>query len=838
MTTAQPTSGGALAELTIPVAGMHCASCVNRVERSIGEVNGVAQASANLAAETATARFDPARLDMRAMVAAVRDSGYEVPVGATVLRVEGMHCAACVGRVERALAAAPGVLDATVNLVAEEARVRHVEGLAAVVDLKAAAGAAGYRVIEIGQDAGDRVAAAESAAEAARGRQRALLRNQAVFALGIGVLLLWAGAEYLPWLRQWAPDFLKSPYVMLALATPVQLWAGWRFYEGAWRTARRRSVDMNALIALGTSAAYLYSLVLTIRPGALAGSAASTAYYYDTASIIIGLVLLGRYLEAHAKGRTAAAIKQLMGLQAKTARVERDGQTLEVAIEEVLTGDVVLVRPGEKVPVDGEVVAGASAVDESLVTGESIPVERGPGDAVIGATLNTTGSLRVRATTVGRGTVLAQIIRLVEQAQGSKAPVQKLADWAAARFVPAVILTALATLAIWLAIGPDPKVTHALVSCVAVLVIACPCALGLATPTAIMVGTGQGARRGVLIRGGAALEVAGKIDTLVLDKTGTVTRGVPELTDVVSLNGAAEAELLRLAAGAEGDSEHPIARAIVRGAEARGAALVRADKFHSITGAGVRAVVDGRDVLLGTAALLAGEGVDVAEAAATADRLAAQGRTPMYAAVDRELAGVLAVADSMKPEAPAAVTALRRMGLRVLMLTGDKRATAQAIALDAGIDEIRAEVRPEDKAAIVRELQSAGRRVAMAGDGVNDAPALAQADLGIAMGSGADIAVEAGEITLVRGDLRGVVTAIDLSRRTLRTVKQNLAWAFGYNVLLIPVAAGVLFPSFGLQLSPMLAAAAMALSSLSVIANSLRLRRYRPSSTNLGATTI
>ena len=808
--------------LTLPIEGMHCASCVGRVEQFMSRVEGVAAATVNLAAETATARFDPARTDAAALAAAVAAAGYAVPTSETQLRIEGMHCASCVQRVEGALRGTPGVLEAVVNLAAGRGRVRSIRGLATRGDLAAVIAAAGYEVVE--------PAAASGAAEreggswdALRRREQRLLGWQAAAALVLGLLVLWAGAAYIPGL--WRPEVFANPAVQLALATPVQFLAGWRFYRGAWTALRRGGADMNTLIAVGTSAAYGSSLVLTLWPAVLAGGAA--LYHYDTAMIIIGLVLLGRWLEARAKGQASAAIERLMDLRPATARVERAGEPVEVPLADVRVGDVVHVSPGAKIPVDGEVLDGSSAVDESMVTGESIPVEKAAGDQVVGATVNTTGRLRIRATAVDRDSVLAQIIRLVEQAQTTKAPMQRLADRVAGRFVPAVILVALATLAVWAAVGPDPKGAHALVSFVAVLVVACPCALGLATPMAIMVGTGRGAEHGVLIRSGEALEAAGKIDTVLLDKTGTLTQGEPELIEVMPRNGVPESELLRLAAAAEADSEHPIGRAIVRGAQARGAVAPRAAAFHSITGGGVRAVVEGRTVVVGTADLLTQAGVPLGSDEAVATALAAQGRTPIYAAVDGQLAGVLAVADTARPEAAAAVAALRRLGLRVLMLTGDRPETARAVARVVGIDEVRAGVRPDGKAAIVRELQAQGAKVVMAGDGINDAPALAQADLGIAMGAGADIAVAAGDITLVRSDLRGVLTAMALSRRTVRTIKQNLAWAFGYNLLLIPVAAGVLFPVLGMQLDPMLAAGAMALESLSVVGNSLRLRRFR-----------
>ncbi len=820
---------GELRQATLPVIGMSCASCVGRVERFLAKAEGVTEATVNLAMETATATYDPEQIGVDGLVEVVVESGYEVPTEVLIINISGMSCASCVGRVERFLAKEKGVLEATVNLATEQARVRYVAGMVSAADLHRVVRDSGYEVLVADDETRADVDAGEGDGEGALERVRRLertkLRNMAAMAIGLGLLALWGSLDWISWL--WSPEFLQEPYVLLGLAIPVQFWAGWAFYRGAWATAKHFMADMNTLIAVGTSAAFFYSLVLTIRPEVLAGSGTEVVYYYDTAMIIVGLILLGRYLEARAKGQTSAAIKRLMGLRPKTARIERDGEEIEVAIEDVVPGDVAVIRPGEKAPVDGVVVAGSSAVDESMVTGESIPVEKTVGDTVIGATINTTGSLRVRATRVGRDSVLAQIIRLVEDAQTSKAPVQKMADWVAARFVPVVIGIAIATFLVWFLAGPEPMITHAIVSFVAVLVIACPCALGLATPTAIMVGTGKGAEAGILIRNGEALETAGKVDVLVIDKTGTITRGKPELTDVTTLNGHDETELLRLVGGAEGDSEHPIARAIVRGVEGRGIEIPRSGSFRSITGGGVRAQVGEREVVIGTAALLLEDGVKVEGAEEGANALAALGKTPMYVAIDGELAGVLAVADTLKPESREAIGKIHEMGLRVIMLTGDNRRTGEAIAGEVGIDEVRAEVRPEDKAAIIRELQAESHVVAMAGDGINDAPALAQADLGVAMGNGTDIAMESAGITLVRGDLRGVIAAINLSKRTIRTVKQNLFWAFAYNTLLIPLAAGVLFPPFGIQLNPMFAAGAMALSSLSVVGNSLRLRRYR-----------
>jgi P-type Cu+ transporter len=808
------------AEIALPIGGMTCASCVRRVEKALSKVPGVQSASVNLATERATVGYTPGQVDLPTLRAAVEKAGYTVPTEEALLPIGGMTCASCVRRVERALTRLPGVEQASVNLATEKATVRYNPAMAGPGDFRKAVEKAGYSVVTAPQAPAGAAPAAEGTSHSAPAL--ASLRVRFFAAAVAGLALMAMMFVPLPWTHE------QLYPLMFLIATPIQFWAGWQFYRGAWAAARHLTTNMNTLVALGTSVAYIYSVVVTFFPGALSAAGAMPEAYYDTSVTIIALILMGRFLEARARGATGEAIKKLMGLAPRTARVVRGADEVDVPLSDIVAGDILRVRPGDKVPVDGLVESGASHVDESMLTGESLPVAKAPGAVVIGGTLNGSGTFTFRATRVGRDTMLAQIVRLVEEAQGSKAPIQRLADVIASYFVPAVMALAALTFALWFVFGPEPRFTLALVSFIAVLIIACPCALGLATPTAIMVGTGKGAEYGVLIRGGEALENAHRINSIILDKTGTLTRGRPEVTDVLPLGGLSATELLRFAAAVERGSEHPLAEAIVRHAQAGGLNLPVATDFAAVAGHGVRASVEGRAVLVGAARLLALEGIDAGPAVHEAERLAAEGKTPMYVVRDGAVAGVIAVADTLKPESAAAVREMRALGLDVWMLTGDNRATAATIARAVGIDHVLAEVLPAEKAAKVQELQSRGRVVAMVGDGVNDAPALARADLGIAIGAGADVAIEASDITLVGGDLRGVVTAIALSRRTISVIRQNLFWAFFYNVLLIPVAAGALFPFFGVQLNPIMAAAAMALSSVSVVTNSLRLRGFRP----------
>ncbi|WP_232486229.1 heavy metal translocating P-type ATPase [Streptomyces fildesensis] len=670
--------------------------------------------------------------------------------------------------------------------------------------------------------------AAANEAEAAEAAERHAEITDLTRRVAIGAVLtapvLFAVMAHELFGADWMPGWLLNHWLQLALITPVMFYTGWPIHSTGWLTLRHRSADMNSLIALGTSAAYSYSLLVTLAPSLLPEDVREV--YFEAVGVILTLILLGRLLEARAKAGTGEAIRALLGLRARTARVIRDGTEAEVPVEDVLVGDEIVIRPGEKIPVDGDVMSGSSAVDESMVTGESMPVTKRAGDTVIGSTVNTTGSLRVRASKVGADTMLAQIIRLVQQAQASKAPIQRLADAVSAYFVPAVIAIALAAFALWYVVGPAPALTLALVSAVAVLIIACPCALGLATPLSIMVGTGKGAQAGILIRSAEALETAHKLDTVVLDKTGTVTAGKPVLTDVHAADEFDEAALLALVAAAEADSEHPLAAAIVTGGRGRGLSLLPSSGFDSITGKGVQAGVDGHAVLVGTARLLSDVGIDTSALAPVAAELSAQGKTPVLAAVDGRAAGVLAVADTVKDDSAQAIAALHLLGIDVVMLTGDSARTAAAIAAQVGVDRVLAEVLPEHKADEIRRLQAEGRTVGMVGDGINDAPALSAADVGLAIGTGTDVAIEAADITLISGSLTGVVTAIRLSRATMRNIRQNLFFALIYNAVGLPLAAGALYPLWGIRLSPIVAAAAMALSSLSVVTNSSRLRHW------------
>ena len=769
--------------------------------------------------------------------------------------VVGMHCASCVLRIEQVLKAVPGVTKASVNIATERASVEFDANIATEVKLAEAVKGAGYELVTGEQTpaAGDAVDSSEDTETKRKRAELIALRRKVMVSLALGALVVLGS---FPGIMEFSPAALKNLLVQLLLASIVQFWAGWEFYRAAWPALRHRSATMDTLVAIGTTVAYGYSVVVTLLPSVVERVGIRPEPYFDVSSIIIGLILLGRYFEARAKAGTSDAIKKLMGLAPKTARVLRNEKEIDLAISEVVVGDHIRVRPGEKVPVDGKIIEGESSLDESMVTGESIPVDKTIGDTVIGATINKTGSFVMEAAKVGKDTILAQIITLVQEAQGSKAPIQRLADLVSSYFVPIVLMLAIATFVAWYDLGPAPSLLFAILNTVAVLIIACPCAMGLATPTAIMVGTGNGALHGILIRDAEALELAHKVTTVIFDKTGTLTKGKPEVTDIVPMSvipsepfdyaqgklresrdlgdsSQAQNEILRLAAAVDRSSEHAIAQTIVAEAERRGLELPKVEKFESVPGHGVKATVFGLGSLAATSSVAVGnrrlmerEGVAPTQGQEQIEQLETQGKTVVMVAVGKKLVGLIAVADTLKESALAAVAKLKKMGKEVIMITGDNRRTGEAIAKQAGIERVLAEVLPEQKEAEVRKIQAEGKVVAMVGDGINDAPALAAASIGIAMSSGTDVAMEAAGITLMNKDLRSIVTALDLSGATMRTIQQNLVWAFGYNALLIPVAMGALYPMFGVLLSPALASAAMATSSISVVLNSLRLKRF------------
>ena len=837
-------------QLILAVEGMTCASCVVHVEDALQEVPGVTKVSVNLATEKALVELDPGQVTPSELAQALDDAGYGAGVDQVTLNIGGMTCASCVAHVEDALTEVPGVLSAIVNLATEQATVQYLSGVTALKDFGDMVQDAGYSVESVVGEATDEEADQE---RLARTREIKALARKVVIAGAVGVIIM--TVMYVP-LETLRLTSFQLNLILWALATPVQFWIGATFYQGAWAGLKHRTTNMNTLVALGTSVAYGYSTVLTFFESYFADAhlvhahsifSHSTGTYFDASAIVICLVLLGRLLEARAKGQTSGALRKLLGLRPKTAQVVRETGEVTIAIDEVSLGDVLVVRPGEKIAVDGEVVAGISTVDESMLTGESLPVEKDEGSLVYGATINKTGSFRFRATKVGRDTVVSQIIRMVQEAQGSRVPIQRMVDKVASRFVPGVIGVAAATIVGWIIWAPvPPELPIAILNFVAVLVIACPCALGLATPTAIMVGMGRGAERGILISNAEALERAYKIQVVVLDKTGTLTQGRPIVTDLVVTGARTEEEVLRFAASAERASEHPLGEAIVAAARERSLVLEEITAFQALPGHGIQAQVNGTAFTLGNLSLMQDRRIGLNGLEAQAQELSLQGKTPMFAAMDDEVVGIIAVADTLRPEAREAVEAMHQLGLEVVMLTGDNRPTAEAIASRVGIDRVSAEVLPGQKAEEIRALQGEGKFVAMVGDGINDAPALAQADVGVAIGTGTDIAIASADVTLMRGDLRGVPEAIALSKSTIRTIKQNLFWAFGYNTLLIPIAAGVLFvlffevldssvPAGPLRyilgdfgfLNPVMAAAAMALSSVSVVTNSLRLRRFK-----------
>ena len=827
--------------ISLPIEGMTCASCVGRVERALKAVPGVADAVVNLATEKATITTNAA-INPSTLIKAVEDVGYEVaasfsaPTAATLeVAIEGMTCASCVGRVEKALKAVPGVTNAVVNLATEKATI---QGSADAAVLVAAIEGAGYDARVIATAAGTSQSETDDRAEKKEAERRELTRDFTIAAvLTVPVFILEMGSHVVPGMHDLIASTIGMQmnwYIQFVLTTIVLFVPGIRFYDKGLPALWRLAPDMNSLVAVGTLAAYGYSLVATFAPGFL--PAGTVNVYFEAAAVIVTLILLGRLLEARAKGRTSEAIKRLVGLQAKMARVRRDDKTVELPIESVLSGDIVEVRPGDRIPVDGEVIEGQSYVDESMITGEPIPVSKKHGSEVVAGTVNQKGAFAIRATAVGGNTVLSQIIRMVEEAQGSKLPIQALVDKVTMWFVPAVFAVAALTFAAWLWFGPSPALTFALVNAVAVLIIACPCAMGLATPTSIMVGTGRGAELGVLFRKGEALQLLKDARVVAVDKTGTLTEGKPALTDLELAIGFDRADVLGLVAAVEAKSEHPIARAIVDAAAGENISLPAVSDFESVTGFGVKAVSGGSQVEIGADRYMAELGHDVVAFSKIAERLGNEGKSPLYAAIDGKLAAIIAVADPIKETTPAAIKALHDLGLKVAMITGDNKRTAEAIAKRLGIDEVVAEVLPDGKVDAVRRLKAQHGKVAFVGDGINDAPALAEADVGLAIGTGTDIAIEAADVVLMSGSLQGVPNAIALSKATIGNIRQNLFWAFAYNTALIPVAAGLLYPAYGILLSPVFAAGAMALSSVFVLGNALRLKTFRaPAQAESGA---
>ncbi|MBE3586991.1 MAG: heavy metal translocating P-type ATPase [Thermoanaerobacteraceae bacterium] len=828
-------------QVSIPVEGMNCAACVARVERALKNTPGVNGALVNLVTGKASVEYDPEKVSVEQLAQTIRELGYQVPTGEIHLTVRGMSCAACAARVERAVSSLPGVLKVAVSLPAEAARVTFYPGAVTAAEIKEEIRSLGYEVSEkvTGREALDREKQA----------RRAEIRRQArnMWIAWPLALLVMLGMFRDMWIfPRFVPEFMGNTLFLWALTTPVVFIAGWQFFVHSFNGLRKGSTDMNLLYATGIGAAYIIATINTLWPEAGFGGKGAT--FFESAALLTAFIVLGRYLEALTRGRTSEAIRKLINLQPKKARVIREGREMEMAADEVVPGDVVLVRPGESIPVDGRIIEGHSAVDESMITGESIPVEKKPGDEVIGATINKTGSFKFEATRVGRDTALAQIIRLVEDAQATKAPVQKLADFVAGHFIAGVHVLALAVFLFWFFYGynaffrPDSHFIlspyslaqvgvfgFSLLLSVTTLVISCPCALGLATPSAMMAGTGKGAENGILFKGADAVEATAALQVILFDKTGTITRGEPSLTDVIPAPGFSREELLRLAATAEKNSEHPLGEAIVRGAAAAGLTPEGTEEFAAIPGHGIKTRIRGSTVLLGNRRLMEREGISFENLRQQIESLENDGKTAMLAAVDGRAAGVLAVADTIKENVPQAIHRLKKMGLEVIMITGDNRRTAGSIARQAGIERVLAEVLPGDKAAEVRKLQSRGLKVAMVGDGINDAPALAAADVGMAIGTGTDIAKETGEVILIRADLRDVVSAVEIARATMGKVRQNLVWAFIYNSLGIPIAAGIFYPLTGLIVSPELAAFFMAMSSVSVTLNTLLLKRYVPS---------
>jgi len=815
--------------LDLRIGGLTCSHCSPEVEKAIAAVSGVTAAHVNPSTKIARVEYDPSKTKFSAILQAVRAGGYTPGTATARIPIDGMHCSSCVIRVELALRMTPGILSARANLGPNAVDIEYDPETVDFDAIRKAIASAGYRVAEPKIDPASETL---DPAEAANEQEYRNLMRKFWFAAAISVpVMALSYPDLIPGLREWMPMGSGTRRIVWSLlgvlSLPVLVWAGSQFFIGMWDALKHRAANMHTLIAIGISAAYLYSVVAVAWPG-LFPNMALAEVFWDVTDVVVALVVLGLALEIKAKGRTSQAIKKLIGLQAKIARVIRDGKESDIPVEEVIVNDIIVVRPGEKIPVDGEVISGSSAVDESMITGESMPIEKQSGDEVIGGTLNKTGSFRFTATKVGKDTALATIIRMVKDAQGSKAPIQRVVDTVSGYFVPAVMILAVLAFVVWYVFGPEPRLIYATVVFVTTLIIACPCALGLATPTSLTVGIGKGAENGILIRSGDALQASEKLNTIILDKTGTITKGEPALTDVVTAPGYDEPTVLRLTASLERGSEHPLGEAIVKGAITRNLTLSDAENFIAIPGHGVSGRIDGHDVLFGNAKLMRDRNVTIDMLLGDWERLAGEGKTPMYVAIDGKAAGLIGVADTVKSDSKAAIAVLKSLGIEVVMLTGDNERTGRAIAREVGIDRVLAEVLPNDKAHEVQKLQLEGKSVGMVGDGVNDAPALAQADVGFAIGTGTDVAIEASDVTLIKGSLIGVVTAIEISRATMRNVRQNLVGAFGYNSLGIPVAMGVLYPFIGLLLSPLIAAAAMAFSSVTVVTNANRLRFFKP----------
>jgi P-type Cu+ transporter len=816
--------------IDLPVSGLTCANCVQAVERVLRAVVGVQRATVNLASGRAFVEYDPDQTTVQSLHDAIKSVGYRSDTARTHFKINGITCASCVTKIEAALHETPGVLSASVSVGTEEAMVEYLRSVADLSAIKSAVASAGYKAVE--SPAPSDQNAADKEAEEREREYRSLMRKW-WFGAGVGTFTMIMSYPWLfPVLRDWFPRDSHSLWYMWAAmgiaALAVIGYSGWHFFTGAWEALKHRSANMHTLIALGTGVAWIYSTVALLFPQ-IFPSEVVTDVYYDVTVVVIALVDLGLAMELKAKGRTSEAIKKLIGLQAKTARVVRDGREIDIPVEEVLVEDTVIVRPGEKIPVDGEIIEGSSAIDESMVTGESLPVEKKIGDEVIGATINKTGAFKFRAIKVGKDTALANIIRMVQDAQGSKVPVQRIVDVVSGYFTPSVAILAILGFMVWYTFGPEPRLAFALIVAVTTLIIACPCALGMATPMSLTTGVGLGALNGILIRGGEALQTAQGLQTVILDKTGTITHGKPVLTDIVVTREFDESTVLRLAAGVEKSSEHPLASAIVEGAINRGLTLSDPESFNAVPGHGIEARIEGRALLLGNRKLMRDRKVQLEGLEATAAKLADDGKTPMYVAIDGKPAGIVAVADTVKDDSKQAIQSLKTMGLEVVMITGDNERTGKAIGRQVEIERVLAEVLPQDKAFNVQKLQLEGKRVAMVGDGINDAPALAQADVGFAIGTGTDVAIAASDITLIKGSLQGVVMAIQISRATMRNVYQNLFGAFVYNVLGLPIALGVLYPFFNILLSPLLAAIAMSFSSVTVIGNANRLKQWRAS---------